>query len=466
MSDDGTRDRLAAGFDRLAWLAFVALIVVSPFGAGVLIQARRFPGVPFVHTDFTAGPVDLAIVATLACWAASLLLRPRALPLRPRFLWVPVGIVLLVAWVGVPFSIDPPLSAWQAARLTLIGGLAAYVATGIRHPARLVLPVVAMVAIQSVVAVGQAVGQEPLGLAWLGERPVRLDSPGASVITAPDGSRLLRAYGLAAHPNILGGLLAFGLLVAGGGLTAAFASREPHDPSRPWRSRLGLGAVVVLGSAALLATFSRGAWLALVAGAVTAIALLWAARAGVRGWIVVGLIAIAVLAASVPLVGPYLAARTTATEPVATETRSIEERLALADAAVAVLVERPMLGAGLGALAEAMPAVRPDLAYRYQPAHLVPLTAAAEIGLIGGAAVVALGVVPWLGLWWTRGRWTRELSAATGLLVGVGVVGLVDYYPWSFTAGRAWAGIAIGLWAATYVAARRGTADARQPADP
>ncbi len=471
MPHDGARGRLAESLDRLAWIALLALVVVSPFAAGVVIVARHVPGVPPVHTDFTAGPTDVALVATLACWAASLLLRPRAVILRPRFLWIPVGLVLLVAWIGVPFSIDPPLSAWQAARFSLIGALAAYVATEVRHPGRFVLPAAAMLAVQSVVVLGQAIGQEPLGLPWLGELPVRLDSASASVITAPDGSRLLRAYGLAAHPNILGGLLAFGLLVVGGGLAAAIAGRDRVDRNRPWGSGpvLGsvavLGGVVVLGSAALVATFSRGAWLALVAGAVTAVALLWLARADVTGWIVVGAIAIGVLAGSAPLIGPYLAARTTATEPVATETRSIEERFALADAAVAVVAARPLLGSGLGTLAEAMPAVRPAFGYRYQPAHLVPLTAAAETGVIGVAAVVALGVVPWIGLWRTRGRWTRELAAATALLVGVGAVSLSEYYPWSFTAGRVWAGIAIGVWAGTYVAATRGEPDARETPD-
>jgi hypothetical protein len=446
----------AGRLEALARIAFALLVVISPFGAGRVILARPVVGVPSVHTDFAIGPADLAIPAVLTCWLVALALRRRLPDVGPRFAWVPVGVVLFAAWASVPLSLDPGFSAWQALRLTLIGGLAAYVATEIRRPLVLLWPVALMLAIQSVVALAQVAGQGPLGLTWLGERQVSLDSPNASFIGTPDGSRLLRAYGLSPHPNILGGLLAFGLLIVGAAIAAAFAVRERAKVALAGLPlRLGLVGVMALGSAGLVATFSRGAWLALAGGWAAALVLIAAARQQIRGWLLVGVIAAGVLAGSVPLVGPYLAARTTATEPVATETRSIGERLALAELTIAVLAERPWLGTGLGTLPRAMEQVRPDFGYRYQPAHLVPLTAAAETGIVGGTAVIALALVPVLGLWRTRARRTPELIVATALLVAIGIVGMVDYYPWTFTAGRTWAAIAVGLWAATYLAAIR-----------
>ncbi len=115
-------------------------------------------------------------------------------------------------------------------------------------------PVAAMIVVQAIVGIGQVVGQSSLGLSWLGEYHL---SPnlGVSVITASDGTRFLRAYGLADHPNMLAGVLAMGLILLGG----ALATRPTVGPS--WRL-----VAFVLGIATLLLTFSRGAWFALVIG--------------------------------------------------------------------------------------------------------------------------------------------------------------------------------------------------------
>ena len=65
-----------------------------------------------------------------------------------------------------------------------------------------------------------------------------------------EGVRWVRAYGLASHPNILGGVLAFGLLV--------IASAQGDGR---W-TRLIRMAVFGLGVAGLFLTFSRAAWIA------------------------------------------------------------------------------------------------------------------------------------------------------------------------------------------------------------
>ena len=94
--------------------------------------------------------------------------------------------------------------------------------------------------------------QRSLGLQDLGEHLLNPVISGVSIVTA-DGVRLLRAYGLSDHPNILGGCLAFGMLI----LFSAYM-----NGSKP---TIVLAAFLP-GVPALLVTFSRSAWLAFLGG--------------------------------------------------------------------------------------------------------------------------------------------------------------------------------------------------------
>ena len=60
--------------------------------------------------------------------------------------------------------------------------------------------------------VAQVSAGHSIGLEGLGEHTLD-PSMAVSVVTAVDGSRLVRGYGLTDHPNILGGLLAFASLL-------------------------------------------------------------------------------------------------------------------------------------------------------------------------------------------------------------------------------------------------------------
>jgi O-antigen ligase len=160
---------------------------------------------------------------------------------------------------------------------------------------------------------------------------------------------------------------------------------------------------------------------------------------------------------------PFLAARTGVLVTVPNETRSIEERLALNAETWAVLRERPLAGTGIGLLPIALAEAFPDSAFGRSPAHLVPLTAAAETGLLGGAAWIALATAPWVALMTGRRRLTRDLAIASGGLAVLTVVGFFDYYPWGSPVGRLWWWATLGLWVAAWRAApRRETAGAGQ----
>ncbi len=444
------RGALAVSARQAAWLAFVVLIVLSPFRARIEVMPRPTVSVYGDYTSFLVFWSDIAALIVIALWLSSLLLQPRPVYFGPRFVAWPLAVILAWAWIGVPFASDVPLAAYNAVRFLGLAVLGLYVANEIDRLDRMVLPAALMVSVQGIVAIGQVVGQHSLGLSRLGEHVL---SPGraVSVITANDGTRYLRAYGLADHPNILGGVLAFGaLIVAGKG------SREFERGASYRAPVFGVGAV------ALLLTFSRASWLALLGGVVVmaTMLLLIRDRTALRR---LGVTCLAGMIAAAPFIAPYraaLGARTELSGGSVTEVHSVNEREAVSDLTIKLLVEHPIVGVGIGTLPVAMHARFPNFQYNFQPASVVVLDVAAETGLIGGTAYLVLLVAPWLALLLKRFRWTSDMAIASGLLAGLTIVGMFDYYTWTYSAGRIWAWTILGLWCAAYRTAVLRAADA------
>jgi O-antigen ligase len=424
---------------RGAWVAFAALVVLSPFRARIDLVTERAVPVYGDYTDFLLYVSDIAVLATLGLWVLSLVLVRRRVRFGPPFLSLPVAVLLAVAWLGVPFAVDVQLAAYTALRFVVLAALALYVVNELGRLDRIVAPAAAMVVVQAVVGIGQVVGQSSLGLSWLGEYEL---SPnlGVSVITSSDGTRFLRAYGLADHPNMLAGLLAMALILIGG----AIATRPTVGPT--WRL-----VAFVLGTATLLLTFSRGAWFALVVGLVVMAGMLALQRdrASLRR---LAIACGAGLIAGAPFIAPYadaLDARTDGSGAIATEARSVDERAAVYEETTKIVAAHPAIGVGIGTLPLALRERDPAFRYPFQPASVVLLDVTAETGLVGGAAYLVIAVAPWVVLI-RRRRWTPELAIASGALAALTVVGLFDYYTWAYSAGRLWTWIVLAAWAVAY----------------
>jgi O-antigen ligase len=128
---------------------------------------------------------------------------------------------------------------------------------------------------------------------------------------------------------------------------------------------------------------------------------------------------------------------------------SLAERLALIQITADVFARHPLTGVGLGALPTAIGLTHPNSPLPVQPAHLAALDAAAESGVPGALAYLALSLAPWLVLAArirSAGR-TPELAVAYGLLLTLTVLGLFDYYTWLLNPGRLWQWLVWGLWA-------------------
>jgi O-antigen ligase len=257
-------------------------------------------------------------------------------------------------------------------------------------------------------------------------------------------------------------VLAFGLCAL-----AALLDRPAGEAVRsPGAAPRGLAVMgIATAGLALVATglaFSRGAWLAVAIGGAAGVGIAVAARRPqlARRWLVaLGASGVVALALLIPYGSAFAARVDPSPDRPASEIRSIDERVVLAGAAIQVAAAHPLLGTGLGTLPQAMASEVPDLDYLPQPAHVVLLTALAETGVPGALGMAGLLCGPWLALRRRRsaaavsganasGTVTADLAPAAALLAAIVVVGLVDYYPWTFAAGRTWTAIGVGLWAA------------------
>jgi O-antigen ligase len=298
------------------------------------------------------------------------------------------------------------------------------------------------------VGVAQWLEQADLGWQRLGEYELDPAWNGVSIVWAQTG-RALRAYGLSDHPNILGGLLAFGLIL----LLAWYVSEARAGGA----GRTLAAGVIILGLGGLLVTFSRSAWLAFASGIGLAALLLFRKRR-TRPLLDGATLLVTALMVLSPLIWqalPYLGVRFNAGgsfERVPYEQGSLVERAALNQAANAIFARHALTGVGLGAYPAALQQAEPDFIFNYQPPHLVMLAAAAETGLFGALFYFLALAAPWLALWLNRRRvaLAPEQLGAIGLVLAVSVVGLFDYYPWLLAPGRFWAWLAWGLWAAAF----------------
>jgi O-antigen ligase len=139
-------------------------------------------------------------------------------------------------------------------------------------------------------------------------------------------------------------------------------------------------------------------------------------------------------------------------QTAAQENQSIGERLLLNHAANEIFTEHGLVGVGLGAFPRALQAKYPQFSLNYQPAHMVLLDVAAELGIFGALFYAITMLAPWLVLWSNRKHviFSSELLGVIALLLAVSIVGFFDYYTWLLAPGRLWQWLAWGLWGNVY----------------
>lgn len=216
---------------------------------------------------------------------------------------------------------------------------------------------------QSVVAFWQWGTQTSIAGYWfLGETD--LSAYAGLAKTTLGGVERVLPYGTTAHPNVLGGFLAVGIII----LLREFKNIKEK------RVKVIEGASILASVLALLLTQSLSAILALLLG----IAVILLPKKSLRIPVVASTVVILLLLA----VTTWL--------PVTSDNPSITRRAYLNRAAVHMALDHPLLGVGLQNFTLYIEKYTPEreVVRFVQPAHSVPLFFLAETGLLGGLTLI------------------------------------------------------------------------------
>ncbi|MEW5986374.1 MAG: O-antigen ligase family protein [Chloroflexota bacterium] len=446
---------------RLSSMALFLVVFCLPLVRHWVVQERPVPPIYFEYTSFIFYASDAAVLFFLLTSALRLgerqLRRPAAdrhgseersgvsipgaqmgLSWGPAAITLPLGLLVARSAISAVWAADMPLTFYFSGRLLLLFALYLVILNLGAGRRLLIVSFSASILLQAAVAIAQFTRQRELGWSGLGEIPFSQLATDASAILAA-GRVWLRAYGLTPHPNILGGILTALLLPVG---------------AAAWRGhRLAILALVV-GFTGLAMTFSRAAWLGAAVGGMVFVAGVlgrpaWRKAYG-RRLVAPSLLALAGLALFLFLGRDLLLVRLNPAGS-AMETRSLDERTWLNQAALMLIRPAPLRGVGAGnfslavmPLADAVASVKP------QPAHNVPLLATAELGLAGGGLWLWLMLAP-LAIAWRELRAGRLSLWAWGLTAGLlalSVIDLFDFYSWGWPQGRLLRWLFWGFWVA------------------
>ena len=400
----------------------------------------EYPRIYFAYTDalffLSDGLAFIAIIAWLIAGSAKFpdfAPKPGDLGHRPSTIILLLFCILIT--LSTLWSLDWRISLYISLHWWLVFGLFLSLQDNPQAWKAFAIGSIAALTLQALIGFWEFIAQSgnflaPLGLAW----PQALDPNlrGTSIVQAADGARTLRVYGSLPHPNILGGFIVAFLA----GPIALFLVRVKRDI-------ISLSSLWIIGLAPILLvlTFSRSAWLGLVAFMLV-IFLKYKHLDGKRliqlG--VVGLLSFMVIAYSARgLIFTRFGGGTNAE----TESYSTITRLALTEFTINRIRAHPLLGVGIGNFVIEMQRItQPDQVI--EPMHNLPLLAFSELGV--GAVILLVGLG---GAIFTRLRRAHQpvniIFAAA--LVGIFVASLFDHYFWTLAPGRLLFGMMLGLWA-------------------
>ena len=276
-----------------------------------------------------------------------------------RFCSVDVVAVLLIIWTALSIynSSYIRLSLFELLRMTKLYLLSRVVASSVKRKRDIQDVVIALVIgliVQGVICLLQYVAGIDLGL---------------GLFTVGD---LRRVSGTVGWPNTLGAYAATVLSV-----TLALWIYSARG-----RVRMAIGAACIAGLFSLILSFSRGAWISLLAG--VALILFWGwrtTRLGTKSIRSISLIALAAAVVGV-LFATSITARLTEVHP---DMEVLVDRMQLNRVAINMINAHPLLGVGINTFVDTMKQYDTTGVTHYfpQPVHNVFLLVAAETGLVG-----------------------------------------------------------------------------------
>lgn len=420
---------------RLQRAGMFLFIVLLPWQTHYLVEQGHLAGGVSEYLSFKLFAVDLLlfVLVGLAVWRA----RGHAQEYWRR-LGVPLVAFLGIAFLSLSWAAEPQATLYGWLRIGE-GAILLFVLARARVTLGEMLTVfVSSAIVQSAFGLWQFFAQTTFASSWLGLAAHDPNALGTPVVVVGD-ERILRAFGSFSHPNMLGGFLALALLASLFLLTTARTSLQ----------RLaGLCAIVLL-TAGLFVSFSRGAWLAAGVGVVVALLMAWRQHStlmidlvGLGGRhrrvplftvLLVGCAIAAVTAAGfISSYSDLVVSRVAASGRV--EERSLNERSQYTRDAWTLFKKHWVTGVGLGNIT---PVVYAEVAsgrasYDYQPPPNVLLLMATELGIFG--LIIFLFLIAEIAIF-VKQRCSSERIVLASLLCALFVLAMFDHYLWTVPNG-------------------------------
>lgn len=392
------------------------LVFLIPWGARLIFFTGRVNGQPVEALTFSLFAIEALVFAAAVAAVPEMVSRLRE---RQRWTWL---FLAFVVWVFLSILWAPvPLLALQAAVRLLAAALLFLLVRSCPNRERVINAFLLSVLCQATFGLFQFFQQHVDASTLLGVAAQSAFGPSAVVESVV--GRLLRAYGTLPHPNIFGGFMAVGLVV----------SLFPVRGRVAYLFRTGVAPLLAAG---LFVSFSRSAWLAAAAGVIAVVVgvvlrqMPWRPvflRIG-AACLIVGLFAVLYL--------PFVNTRVTATGRL--EARSINERLLALEQSRDLLLDRPLIGVGIGQTIPALLAKGGGYPPLLEPPHAAPAVLLVELGLVG--FLLAIGLLL---------RFVPHGSVlspeAVALAATGGVLMLFDHYLWTSVPGLLLAAFLLAL---------------------
>ena len=412
-----------AGGATLGGIVFLATLIRPEYGLYLLILAVPFGSVREIAiSGFTVGAAEALVGLMLAAWLAKMVAAREIKTIQPPLL-LPLLIFLGAILLSLTGALSLRYSFKEILKWLEVLGVYLFVANVIeREQAKVVVLVMLLAGIcQALLGFYQFFGRV---------------GPEAFVVLG----RFVRAYGTFEQPNPYGGYLglvlplAYGVLLGTGKL----------EYWRYWILDIGR-LIAVLGlatmGAALIMSWSRGAWLGFAAAFIL-MNLAHSRRAAILFALLCLLVASVLLLGSIQALPqsiiqritdflPYLRVLDVRGVKVTDANYAVVERMAHWQAAWGMFNDRPWLGVGIGNYEPVYPAYSlPGWTEPLGHAHNYYLNIAAEAGLIGLAAYLVL----WGAAFWqawkvvrtTQGYWRGVAAGILGVLTHLSVHNFFD----------------------------------------
>lgn len=261
--------------------------------------------------------------------------------------------------------------------------------------------------LQSLLSLWQYLSQKSLGLYFLGEPYIAVETSGLAKIVSAENI-ILRPYGTFAHPNILAGFLVISIL-----LTLFLIVKKEKPGNMLWYP------LFLLQTVALIFTFSRSGIIALMISLIVLIA--GAYKTILPKKLGFSLAATVIIIALIAGLNQDIVKRFS----IFTD-NAVKERIEQSKSAFAIIKNHP-LGVGLQSSTSNLPDLENKILspWDFQPVHNLFLIISLELGVFGGLLLVFLTIYIFLQL---IKKNTLEARLSLSILVAAAILSQFDHY--------------------------------------